>query len=66
MKISSLFVLGVAFTVILCLSLMVLADGGMWLFLGITVVSSFILGMLANTAIMEDALDPDNYPVMEE
>jgi hypothetical protein len=45
---------------------MVLADGGMWLFLGITVVSSFILGMLANTAIMEDALDPDNYPVMEE
>lgn len=61
MKISTLFALGVSFAIIFTGSMIVLLPEGNWLFLGILVVSTFILGMLFQSALMEDALDPDNY-----
>jgi len=61
MKISTLFVLGVSFGIFFTGSIIVLFPQGNWLFLGILVVSTFILGMLFQLALMEDTLDPDNY-----
>jgi len=66
MKISTLFTLGVSFGMMLLGSLVVLMPEGNWLFLGIAVISSVILGMLTNMAIVEDSLDPDNYEPSEE
>ena len=66
MKISTLFTLGVSFGMMLLGSLVVLMPEGNWLFLGIAVISSIILGMLTNMAIVEDSLDPDNYEPSEE
>jgi hypothetical protein len=66
MKITTLFTLGVSFGMMLLGSLVVLMPEGNWLFLGIAVISSIILGMLTNMAIVEDSLDPDNYEPSEE
>lgn len=66
MKITTLFTLGVSFGMMLLGSLVVLMPEGNWLFLGIAVISSVILGMLTNMAIVEDSLDPDNYEPSEE
>lgn len=66
MKITTLFTLGVSFGMMLLGSLVVLMPEGNWLFLGIAVISSVILGMLTNMAIVEDSLDPDNYESSEE
>lgn len=66
MKITTLFTLGVSFGMMLLGSLVVLMPEGNWLFLGIAIISSVILGMLTNMAIVEDSLDPDNYEPSEE
>lgn len=66
MKITTLFTLGVSFGMMLLGSLVVLMPEGNWLFLGIAVISSTILGMLTNMAIVEDSLDPDNYEPSED
>ena len=66
MKIRDLFVCGVLLTIIFTVSITALLPEGQWLFLGFLVASSFVLGMLLQSALIEDALDPDNYEPSEE
>ena len=66
MKIKDIFLCGVFLAIIFTVSITALLPEGRWLFFSTLVVSTFILGMLFQLALTEDALDPDNYKAIED